>query len=61
LLINNRKHEAKKDIYEKGMVDWNYSIVSSDLEKRVLRIIVTFTEQMLIVTVIVINKTKEKK
>lgn len=50
-----RMHEAKKDKYVEGMHDWNYSILSSDIEQRKLRIIITFSEQMLIVTVIVLN------
>jgi hypothetical protein len=51
----NRRHEPKKDIYVEGMFDWNYSILSNDIEQRKLRIILTFSEQMLIVTVIVLS------
>lgn len=51
----NRRHEAKKDKYVDGMLDWNYSILSNDIELRKLRIILTFSEQMLIVTVIVLS------
>jgi hypothetical protein len=54
-----RRHEAKKDKYDEGMIDWNYSIVSVDIEERTLRIIVTFSEHMLIVTVIVLNQIEE--
>ncbi len=51
----NRRHEAKKDKYVEGKLDWNYSILSNDTEQRELRIILTFSEQMLIVTVIVLS------
>ena len=54
----DRRHEAKKDKYDVGMLDWNYSILSSDIEDRKLRIILTFSEHMLIVTVIVLSKGK---
>lgn len=50
-----RRHEPKKDKYVEGMFDWNYSILSHDIEKRKLRIILTFSERMLIVTVIVLS------
>lgn len=52
---SERRHEAKKDKYVEGMLDWNYSILSNDIEQRKLRIIITFSEQMLIVTVIVLS------
>jgi hypothetical protein len=51
----NRMHEAKKDKYVEGMLDWNYSIVSDDIEQRKLRIILTFSEQLLVITVIVLS------
>jgi hypothetical protein len=51
----NRRHEAKKDKYVEGKLDWNYSILSNDVEQRELRIILTFSEQMLIITVIVLS------
>lgn len=54
----DRRHEAKKDKYDEGMLDWNYSILSNDIEERRLRIILTFSEHMLIVTVIVLSKGK---
>jgi hypothetical protein len=52
----DRRHEAQKDKYDVGMLDWNYSILSKDIEDRKLRIILTFSELMLIVTVIVLSK-----
>lgn len=60
LRSEKRRHEAKKDKFDEGMFDWNYSILSDDIEERKLRIILTFSEQMLIVTIIVISKGKEK-
>lgn len=51
-----RKHEGKKDKYVDGMEDWNYSIRSKDNDERSLRIIISFTDQMLIITVIVLNE-----
>jgi hypothetical protein len=54
----DRRHEAKKDKYDVGMHDWNYSIISNDFEERRLRIIITFSGLMLIVTVIVLSKGK---
>ena len=56
LRCEKRKHEARKDKHEKGMHDWNYSIISTDIEDRKLRIILTFSQQMLVVTVIVLKK-----
>ena len=51
----NRRHEPKKDKYVEGELDWNYSILSNDIELRKLRIILSFSEQMLIITVIVLG------
>ena len=51
-----RKRNKKKDRYEIGDDDWKYAIEGQNIDKAKMRIVLTFTEDMmLIITVIKID------
>lgn len=55
---NNRKRKRNKskDTYMSGYKDWNYCIEGIDLDKRKIRVIISFnSELLLIITVIRID------
>jgi DNA helicase IV len=45
-------HEKRKDSYEEAYQSWNYAIRSETVDKKSLRVIVAFDEEMLVITVI---------
>lgn len=45
-------HERRKDKYDEAYQAWNYAIRGKTVDERRLRIVVTFEENMLLVTVI---------
>jgi hypothetical protein len=54
----NGYHEKRKDKFEEIYNSWNYSIRGKTIDARVLRIVVSFDENnMLIITAIDLSKT----
>ena len=52
-ILKNGFHESKKDVFDNAYNTWNYAIRGKTLEKRELRIIVSFDENgLLVITVI---------
>lgn len=51
--VNRNRHRNKqKDKYEEGREDWNYCIEGQNLERRKIRIIISFEDKMVpIITV----------
>lgn len=50
-------HESKKDDFRKEYSEWNYAIRGKTIDKRELRIVISFDEDnMLVVTVIRLSK-----
>jgi hypothetical protein len=50
-------HEKRKDCFDEVFNSWNYSIKGKTLDKRQLRIVISFDDSnMLIITVIDLNK-----
>jgi hypothetical protein len=45
-------HERRKDKYDEAYQAWNYAIRGKTVDERKLRVVVTFEENMLLVTVI---------
>ena len=56
-VLRSGHHEKSKDVFREEYGNWCYSVKGRTVDKRVLRIAVTFDEkEMLIVTVIVLSK-----
>jgi hypothetical protein len=51
-VLRNGWHERKKDSFDEAYSSWNYAVRGQSLDKRNLRIVVTFDEGMLVVTAI---------
>ena len=52
-VLLNGYHEKKKDVFDEAFNSWNYSIKGKTLDKRTLRVVISFDENnMLIITVI---------
>ncbi len=49
-------HEKSKDVYDSAFNNWNYAVKGKTIDKRSLRIIVSFEGSMLIITVIDLSK-----
>jgi hypothetical protein len=48
-----KKHDAARDYYQKGQLDWNYHIQGKTVDNQPVRIVLSFDENwMLIITVI---------
>jgi len=61
-VLKNGWNEKSKDTYDERYEAWNYAIKGKTLEKRLLRIIVSFDpEGMLIITVIDLEENENKK
>lgn len=45
-------HEKRKDSYEEAYQSWNYAIRGKTVDEKRLRVIVAFTEEMLVITVV---------
>jgi Domain of unknown function (DUF4258) len=55
-VLRNGYHEKRKDKFETQYQAWNYAIRGKTIDKRELRVIVSFDEQnMLIITAIDLN------
>ena len=56
-VLRNGYHEKRKDEFIEEYNSWNYSIKGTTIDKRVLRVIVSFdSSNMLIITIIDLNK-----
>lgn len=51
-VLCNGYHEKRKDEYQNQYQSWNYAIRGQTVDKRNLRVIVAFEENMLIITAI---------
>ncbi|GAB4024932.1 MAG: hypothetical protein Fur0010_28160 [Bdellovibrio sp.] len=49
-------HEQRKDKFDEDFGEWNYSIHGKTLDERELRIVVSFEEALLIITIIDLDK-----
>lgn len=47
-----KKYDATKDSYQEGYADWNYHLTCKTFNNEIVRIVVSFAEIMLIVTVV---------
>jgi len=55
-ILSNGHHEKSKDLFDETYNSWNYSIKGKTIDKRSLRVIVSFENSMLIITVIDLSK-----
>lgn len=61
-VLQRGHHESRKDHYEKRFQAWNYAIRGKTLDKRELRVIVSFDKNnMLIITAIDLRSKKNEK
>lgn len=59
-VLKTGNHEPSKDKFDETYNEWNYAVRGKTLDKRELRIIVTFDEDgLLLITVIDLNLEKE--
>lgn len=59
-VLKTGSHEPSKDKFDETYSEWNYAIRGKTLDKRELRIIVTFDEDgLLLITVIDLNLEEE--
>lgn len=49
-------HEKRKDKFDEDYREWNYSIRGKTIDERELRIVVSFEEALLIITIIDLDK-----
>lgn len=49
-------HERRKDNFDEVYADWNYAIRGDTIDARRLRVVVTFPDDMLLVTVIDLDR-----
>lgn len=55
VLLHGR-HEKRKDQYEEIHQSWNYAIRGKTIDKRDLRVIVSFENKMLVITAMEVGK-----
>lgn len=55
-VLKSGHHEKNKDQFDEEFLDWNYSIKGKTIDKRNLRVIISFEKSMLIITVIDLDK-----
>jgi hypothetical protein len=51
-VLRNGWHEKRKDAYQEPYQSWNYAVRGKTVDSRELRIVVSFDEDMLVVTAI---------
>lgn len=54
--LRHGRHERRKDRYDEDYSDWNYAIRGDTIDARRLRLVVTFPDDMLLVTVIDLDR-----
>jgi len=55
ILVNGR-HEKRKDQYEEAYEGWSYAIRGETIDKRDLRIVISFEDKMLVITAMEVGK-----
>lgn len=56
-VLRNGHHEKRKDEFKEERSSWNYSIKGTTVDKRALRVIISFdSNDMLIITIIDLSK-----
>ena len=55
-VLKSGHHEKSKDKFDEEFDEWNYSIKGKTVDKRNLRVIISFDKGMLIITVIDLDK-----
>jgi len=55
-VLKTGRHEKAKDQFHEAYEAWNYAIRGKTIDKRDLRVVVSFEEKMLVITAIEIGK-----
>ena len=55
-VLTTGRHEKAKDQFQEAYEAWNYAIRGRTIDKRDLRVVVSFEEKMLVITAIEIGK-----